>query len=216
MEITPTIVPASFDDVLSGAERYAFAGMVHIDAAGGRFVPNTTWLPAEGDTLPQSVRWDAHLMTESPADIGVRFARAGAVRISAHIEAFKEESAIPEALRAWKADGAQETGIAVRIDTPLERLSAAAAFADFLLIMTIASIGAQGSPFDARATERIQALHARFPELLIAVDGGINETNITDMSRAGARRFCVGSALASSAEPEAVYKRLAEAAGAIQ
>lgn len=215
IEIIPTIVPDSFDDVRAGAERYAFAATVHIDAGDGRFVPNSTWQPAEGDMLPSMVKWDVHLMTESPMEVGERYARAGAARISAHVEAFAEQSAIPQALGAWRSAGAREVGLAIKIDTPLAQLASVATLCDFLPVMTIARIGTQGNPFDPRGPERVEALHAQFPSLPIAADGGINESNAADLVRAGASRLYVGSALAASADPEAVYRRLVEAASLI-
>lgn len=216
MEIIPTIVPASFEDIRNAAERYAFASIIHIDAGDGRFVPNTTWQPNEGDILPTALSWEAHLMLTEPLEAGIRYAKAGASRIIAHLEVFEDSARIPYAFEAWKAAGAHEVGLALKINTPLEGLTPYASLCDSVLIMTIASIGQQGSPFDPRGIERIRVLHAQFPSLSIAADGGINESNIAALARAGATRFYVGSALASSADPTAVHKRLLDTVGTVQ
>jgi pentose-5-phosphate-3-epimerase len=215
-EVIPTIVPASFDDVRSAAERYSFAPVIHIDAGDGKFVPNTTWQPQDGDVLPTPILWEAHLMLAEPLESGIRYAKAGASRIIAHFEAFPEPALIAAAFASWKTAGAREVGLAAKIGTPLESLTPYVSLCDSVVLMTIASIGQQGSSFDPRGIDRIRALHTQFPSLSIAADGGINESNIAGLAQAGATRFCVGTALASSADPEAVYKRLLDAVGTVQ
>lgn len=215
MEVIPTVVPTSFDDVRSAAERYAFVPKMHIDVGDGRFVPNITWMPEAGDELPSSSIWSAHLMTESPEEHGLRYVQAGAASITAHIEAFTEGSLVPQAFSAWRSAGAVEVGLAVKINTPLERISALAPLADVVIVMTIEKIGTQGSPFDTRGIVRIKELHAAFPNLTIAADGGVNESNCAELARAGAGRLYVGSALADAHDPQAVYRRLLDVATAV-
>lgn len=214
-EIIPTIVPASFDDVRSAAKRYSFARVIHIDVDDGRFVANTTWQPFEGEMLPTTASWDAHLMVSDTLESGIRYAKAGASRIIAHLEAFEEHAAIPALFEGWKAAGAREVGLAVKIDTSFESFVPYISLCDSVVLMTIARIGQQGSPFDPRGIERVRILHAQFPDLTIAADGGINESNIGDLARAGASRFYVGSAIATAHDPAGVYKRLLGIAEAV-
>jgi len=216
MEIIPTLVPRSFEDVRNAAERYSFARTIHIDAGDGRFVSNTTWQPAEGETLPTMLSWDAHLMVHEPLASGVLYAKAGASRIIAHLETFEDHSAIPAAFEAWKAAGAREVGLAVKIETSFEGLAPYTSLCDSIVLMTIATMGQQGSPFDPRGIERVKMLRGQFPGIMIAADGGINEMNIGDLAKAGATRFYVGSALSSSPDPAVVHKRLLDAVETIQ
>lgn len=216
-EIIPTIVPQSLEDVSMISSAYSFSSSLHIDAADGRFAPNVTWIPGEGEKLPSldAFRYEAHLMVENPESIGIRYAHAGAVRIIAHIEAFEHAGDIPHAVAAWKEAGAIEVGLAIKIDTPLETLTPYAPLIDCILVMTIAEIGVQGKPFDMRGIERIAALTERFPDLVIQTDGGISIDNALEVARAGAKRLCVGSALSLAQEPAAVYKRLFDIVNAI-
>ena len=78
VEIIPTVVPKNFEDVIAAKEKYSsFASALHIDAADGVFAPNTTWLPAPGDSLPdhQNYLYEAHLMVQNPLSVGIAFAR---------------------------------------------------------------------------------------------------------------------------------------------
>jgi len=216
-EVIPTIVPETFAD-LSAKQSVlgAFAPALHIDVADGVFAPTQTWLPA-GETLPEHNRifHEAHLMVSEPHEVGLTFARAGAKRVVGHVEAFKSAEAVFSTFDAWRAAGASEVGLALLLDTPLATVEPYLARCDSITLMTIATIGRQGIPFDPRAVARVRELHEKHPELAIAVDGGVSESNIAELARAGASRFSVGSALAKADDPRAVYDRLLERANAI-
>ncbi|OGG58381.1 hypothetical protein A2765_05530 [Candidatus Kaiserbacteria bacterium RIFCSPHIGHO2_01_FULL_56_24] len=216
-EIIPTIVPLSADDFASRATTLAaFAPVIQIDAVDGVFAPNSTWMPEDGQRLPETgARYEAHLMVSDPLSVGVTFAHAGATRIIAQAEAFGSASAIEAAFAAWRAAGATEVGLAMLIDTPIEALAAHVQRCDSILFMTIARIGKQGEPFDPRALPRIVEFARLHPESVLAADGGLNEEVIPALVHAGVRRFCVGSAIAAAEDPAAVYKRLSEVANAL-
>jgi pentose-5-phosphate-3-epimerase len=74
--------------------------------------------------------------------------------------------------------------------------------------MTIRKIGAQGQEFVGSAVERIAEAKALFPRAVISVDGGINETTIVDVVRAGATRICVGAAFSSVPDAQGAYTKL--------
>lgn len=212
-EIIPTVVPTSFDDLLVRLNAVrGYARSLHIDAADGGFAPNTTWLPQSGERLPglNALFIEAHLMVADPLDIGVAFIKAGASRIIAHREAFPDTSAIIAAFDAWKIAGAQEVGLALKIDTAPEVIADVATRCDVITLMNIAHIGQQGAAFEPSSIDRVHLFHTAYPELTIAVDGGISDANIVQLAEAGASRFCVGSALSSSSDPAAVYKHLHE------
>lgn len=210
IEIIPTVVPASLDDVLKARERNSFATSIHIDAADGKFAPNTTWMPAPDEKISDamSTLYEAHLMVDNPLQAGLAFVRAGTKRIIGHIEAFSNAESARESLDMWRKAGATEVGLAALIDTSLDSIQSYLDLCDFVLFMSIASIGVQGIPFDERGIERVKKFHKKNPEMTIAVDGGVSESNIKKFSRAGATRFSVGTAISKSADPEGTYNKL--------
>jgi ribulose-phosphate 3-epimerase len=218
IEIVPTVVPRIFDDVLEARKRYgAFAPTLHIDATDGVFAQSRTWLPLSGEKLPEAAvqKYEAHLMIENPLSIGVAFARAGAHRIIGHVEAFNNAECAREAFAMWEKAGAREVGIAIRLETPLEDLVPYLQLCDFVHVMTVASIGAQGGRFEEQSLERIGDIRARFPHLTISSDGGETVDSVDDLSRVGVTRFCIGAALAKAKDPEKEYARLEKAATAL-
>jgi len=78
--------------------------------------------------------------------------------------------------------------------------------------MGIKKIGFQGQSFDESVIERVRLLRASFPQLMISVDGGVNESNIVALAEAGADHLVVGSAIWSSETPTDALARLQELA----
>jgi pentose-5-phosphate-3-epimerase len=112
----------------------------------------------------------------------------------------------------WRLSGAREIGIAVLMDTPLSAIMPYASLCDEILVMTIATVGKQGIPFDERGIARVRELRERLPRMTIAADGGISEKNIHQLAEAGASRFCIGSAIEKQSDPAAAYTQLCTAA----
>ena len=207
IEIIPTVVPLSFDDIVAAAARYPFARALHVDFADGVFAPNTTWLPEKGNHFPteSGMQFEAHLMVQEPQEIGMRLVRAGCTRITGHVEAMAH---VEDTLASWREAGAAEVGLGMLADTSAESVYDFVDIIDMLQMMTISKIGVQGLPFDESAPLRVRDMHERYPTLLISVDGSVNEKTILPLAEAGARRFCAGSVLSKAAEPKAMYRRL--------
>lgn len=207
-DIIPTVVPKSAADVAALAARFAgIAHVLHLDMTDGSFAFPTTWVPAAGYMLPDSVLWEVHLMADSPREAGEAFIRAGAWRIIGHAEALGGETGIAT-LQGWRAMGAKEVGVALKLDSPLSAIEHVAPFCDVLHIMSIRKIGAQGQQYDDAVLPKIRDARTRFPHVVLAVDGGVNDMNIEDLSAAGATRFCVGTGLSSASNPHSAFAHL--------
>src|SRR3989338_8589719 len=124
--IIPTVVPQDLAAIQSAAAQHsAYAGWLHMDIADGRFAPNITWpflnpyQIEELETLDlkavihASISLEAHLMTETPAELGAKLAKAGVSRVIAHIEAFTDGDHAREAMHVWRS-GAIEVGLAIQ------------------------------------------------------------------------------------------------------
>lgn len=209
IEVVPTVVPGSLADVVATVERYqSFAHTIHVDVADGVFAPNTTWMPAEGETLPSGMRYEVHLMVADPHEAGLIYAKAGVQSVIGHCEAFETADNARQAFEAWRAAGIEEVQTAALLQTSLETLSPFVPESDITLLMMIASIGVQGIPFEESGIARITELKKMHPEARIAVDGGTSDTNIERLARAGATHFCAGSVIAKSSDPAAMYQKL--------
>lgn len=200
-----------------------FTTDVQLDIADGVFAPVTSWPYTEGDfshaeivheLLPhaETINYEVHMMVQDPSRVGELLARMGAKRLIPHIETLPEAAEARTMFASWRALGVREIGVALLIDTPLEAVDPLTADINVVQLMSIEKIGAQGQPFDERALQRVEELHAKYPELLVSVDGGISEANIELLVRAGANRLCVGSAISKSADPARAFMALTERA----
>lgn len=224
IEILPTnTCPPDLAELSKRSEFLAqFAQWVQLDISDGAFTAARSWPYGEGQwdelesmadgavELPSAppLRYETHLMVEEPRELGQRLAEAGIVRIIGHVEAFADDKEILTALDSWRSAGAGEVGLAILLDTPLPVLLPMIGACDVVQVMSIATLGAQGAPYDARAIARIKELHTQYPELVIEVDGGVSEKNIAELTRAGATRFGVGSAITKAENPKAAYEHL--------
>ncbi len=218
--VIPTCVPRSAEELAKYARSItAFSPVIHIDVVDGLFAPSHTWPYTEQGVFGAfdlsavgGLTAEIHLMVEEPLEIGEHFAEAGAFRVIGHVEAFDDADHVHSALHVWRRGGAKEVGLGVLMHTPLEVLEPHAHIADVFQLMTIATIGRQGIPYDEGAPARVAEARARFPDVLLSVDGGVSAENIEILARAGAERFCAGSAIAKASDPAEAYRRLKQLA----
>lgn len=193
--VLPSLLLCDFGNLERELDRLAEAGVggLHLDVMDGHFVPNLTY----GMPLVAAVRrltdlpLDVHLMISEPQRYVQAFHQAGADLITFHVETVDEPRRLLEEIRQLEMGA----GVAINPDTPLSCLESYLDACDMVLVMSVpAGFGAQ--PFQAAAVERLRWLRQRAgPQLLLEVDGGINQQTIRNCALAGAQLFVVGSAI---------------------
>ena len=224
--IIPAIMPQSLQELAAFSDTSAaYTTWLHLDVSDGKFSPSIQW-PLMSDeqkaefaaivrgehAFPAAPAIEVHLMTENPKELGELFAHAGAKRIVAHLEAFPSGEEARQALSAWREAGALEVGVALLVTTPISKLESIADSIDVVQLMSIAEIGHQGKAFDERALSRVEEVHAAYPDMMVAVDGGVSEATVESLVRAGANRLVVGSAIRNAKRPAAMYAQILERA----
>ena len=222
-EIIPAVLAKDFGDL---EEKLGMivgkVPMVHIDVTNGTMTPSSNW-PYSGDVQEflriteevegfpywEDLSFEAHLMVSKPEEIVEDWIKAGAERIIVHLESYEDEhelSRFLSILRNKFSQGAShlgvEAGLAVNIDTPMDKLYPHVLEADFIHLMSIDKIGKQGAKFNDEIFERVKALKEKFPETIISLDGGVNLENIEALMEAGVDRLVVGSAIFNTEDPE--------------
>ena len=126
--VVPTCVPRDEADLAECAQAVrTFSKTIHLDIDDGIFTSVRTWpykeagvFGAVGLTPLAALSVEVHLMVEEPRRIGAAFAKAGARTIIGHVEAFSETPEAHGALDLWRRSGAQQVGLALLLDTPVE------------------------------------------------------------------------------------------------
>jgi len=201
------IVPALLTDNgadLAGMVRLAntFTDFVQIDLMDGVFVPPVSIGAADLAGIEICFRWEVHLMVSRPSQHIAGFVRAGAERVTVHIEADED---IRTAIGLARELGVG-VGVALNPETPVSRIETLLPVIDTVLLLTVEP-GYYGSPFLPEVLPKVGEVRAMWPEGTVAVDGGVKEQNLLEVARTGVDEICVGSAIFRAADPVAAYRR---------
>ncbi len=212
-EIAPSILSADFTRLAEEIKAVEDGGarVLHVDVMDGHFVPNITiGLPVvKSIRKATSLIIDTHLMIKEPGRYASAFVEAGADMVSVHVEA---DAHLHRTLGSIR-DAGGKAGIAINPATPLTVLDEALAFADFILLMSV-NPGFGGQKFIPAMLNKLRRLRemidVRGLPVQIEIDGGVDETNISEITAAGADIIVAGSAVFGRGEPAAAVRNLFE------
>jgi ribulose-phosphate 3-epimerase len=196
--IAPSILSADFTRLGEEIRAVDNAGAdaIHIDVMDGHFVPNITIGPliVAAARRVTDLPLDVHLMISNPDQFIHEFARAGADRITVHVEAANHLHRTLASIMEAKVD----PGVSLNPATSLQTLENVLSDVKRVLIMTV-NPGFGGQDFIPEMIPKIERLREmrdrRKLRFEIAVDGGINPETIVQVASAGADVFVAGSAI---------------------
>lgn len=208
-QVVPSILSADFSKLAEEIEQVVSLGAerLHLDVMDGHFVPNITF----GPMIVEAVRkltdkhLEAHLMIENPAKYIPQFIEAGVdtliiqqetcPHLHRDIHLIREHGAVP--------------GVVINPATPLSLIEQIIPDINHLLIMTV-NPGFGGQTFIDSMLPKIRKARELIgsQDIMLQVDGGIDNDTITRVRDAGADLFVVGSSIFGEPDPGKAYKSL--------
>lgn len=195
IEVVPSILAKTrdeFEQMIRKLEPHT--KRAHLDIIDGGFVPDKTILGYEElKTISTNLVFDVHLMVSQPAQYIPQWMNLNADRIFIHAEC---EDNIADMLSEIKGMG-KKAGLVINPETEVGNILEYVPLLDYIQFMTVHP-GSYGRIFLPEVLDKIDSFHVQYPEIQIAVDGGINPGTATAALSAGATILVSGSYIINS------------------
>lgn len=182
---------------------------IQLDVVDGKFADNKTLAFSQMTGL-KNFCLDVHLMVRDPINWIGSCSQLKANLVVGHVEMMNNQALF---LKKVKQAGIK-SGLALNIETNLERLDKnILTRLDQLLLMSVSS-GFSGQLFDEQVLAKIKTARKLIgKQIEIGVDGGLNENNLSQVVRAGADVLYIGSAFWQAGNIEKKLKKLKKIVG---
>ena len=194
LQISPSILSADFANLHSEIIKLEESGadMIHIDVMDGHFVPNLTFGPDVIKSIRKSTKlpFDVHLMIESPENYINSYVEAGADIITIHPETTKHLDRTISMIKNHNI----KAGIALLPTSSPKILEYILDKIDLILVMTV-NPGFGGQKFLNNQISKISEISKMIANnnIILSVDGGINNQTAPKVVQAGANMLVSGS-----------------------
>lgn len=212
--LAPSLLSADFVRLAEEIARVEAAGAdwLHLDIMDGHFVPNLTFGPPVVAAIRKisKLPLDVHLMVSNPAALVEQFAEAGADYLTVHVETEPHLHRLVNRIRELGVKPAVTLNPATSVDLLDEILSEV----DMVLVMSV-NPGFGGQKFIPASLDKIRRLRQKLKRLdrqvLIEVDGGVNQVTAPQLIEAGVDVLVAGSAVFGSADMKTTIAALKQA-----
>lgn len=171
---------------------------IHLDIMDGLFVPNTSYTDEQISSIMTNSKKmiDVHLMVNDLEKYINYYIKDNVESITIHYEALKNLNVIDQI-----KNNNIKCGISIKPDTPVESIYHLLPLIDKVLIMSVEP-GKGGQPFMPSSLDKISKLRKKIDSLnlnvLISVDGGINNSSAIECIESGVDILVIGSALTNN------------------
>ena len=218
IKIAPSILAWDLGD-LEGAIQISVEGgadQVHLDVIDGHFAPNITFGPGTVKALRRrcDLKFDTHLMIDSPHIYVDKFLEAGSDLLTFHAEVLNG-SKFDDLYRSVHAKG-KEMGLAIKPGTDLPRWAADRLDRISTLVVMTVNPGFSGQSMDMSVLPKLRKMSAlvgsRGLPTDLEVDGGVEPENVREVVKGGGNVLVAGAGVYGKKDPVNAISLLRERA----
>lgn len=212
IKVLPSSNPEKERNLVKYAKKLMHLGVeyLHCDVMDGIFVENKC-LPF--DLLKEirnntNILLDVHLMIENPLKSIKEYIKLKPNIITVHYEAFNNIRNIKKISKLVRNNDIM-FGVAIKPNTPSSVLLKLLSYLDLILVMSVEP-GKSGQMFIENSYQKIQEIHelCKDKNIIIEVDGGINDSNFKKVIKAGAEFLVMGKAFYSEKDKLALLNKI--------
>jgi len=181
------------------------ADQLHLDVIDGHFAPNITFGPGTVKALRRrtDLKFDTHLMIDSPHLYVEKFLDAGSDLLTFHAEVLSGKTF--DELHSTVSAKGKEVGLAIKPGTPLpdwaaERLDRIST----LVVMTV-NPGFSGQSMDMSVMPKLEKVsglvNKRGLKTDIEIDGGVEPENVHEVVKRGGNVLVAGAGVYAKKDP---------------
>ena len=209
--IAPSMLSSNFGRLIDEIEliNKSNADWFHLDVMDGVFVPNITFGSPVLDVFKYHAKkpLDIHLMIVNPENYIDKFSSYNPDIITIHMEAVNDISAVLKKIKNLNI----KAGLAINPDTPIKHLEPYLNEIDMVCLMGVFP-GFSGQKFINKTNSRLRDLknlvESKKSKVLIQIDGGVDLSNVKELSRLGADILVSGSCIFKSKNPSKIIDSL--------
>ena len=209
--IAPSMLSSNFGRLIDEIEliNKSNADWFHLDVMDGVFVPNITFGSPVLDIFKNYAKkpLDIHLMIVNPENYIDKFSSYNPDIITIHMEAVNDISAVLKKIKNLNI----KAGLAINPDTPIKHLEPYINEIDMVCLMGVFP-GFSGQKFINKTNSRLRDLknliESEKSKVLIQIDGGVDLSNVKELSRLGADILVSGSCIFKSKNPSKIIDSL--------
>ena len=209
--IAPSMLSSNFGRLIDEIEliNKSNADWFHLDVMDGVFVPNITFGSPVLDIFKNYAKkpLDIHLMIVNPENYIDKFSSYNPDIITIHMEAVNDISAVLKKIKNLNI----KAGLAINPDTPIKHLEPYINEIDMVCLMGVFP-GFSGQKFINKTNSRLidlkNLIESKKSKVLIQIDGGVDLTNVKELSKLGADILVSGSCIFKSKNPSKIIDSL--------